>query len=306
MARARNIKPSFFHNEDLVELPFEVRLLFVGLWTLADREGRLEDRPKRIKMAVFPGDDVNVDAGLDTLQSRGFVIRYESHGMRCIQVINFTKHQNPHHRESPSELPEPPKPEASPRPALGQPEASPADSLIPDSLIPDSGVERVGLTWEEGARDETPPSLHPDEAPEPEVHEPPPATRQGLVCRLLRQAGIPDAAPHHLTNATWAELLAKRTDEEIIEFAKAKREAYPEKRLGLKYLAPGLLEDAKPITGPPNARGSPRSMTRDESRRIASSTRLADYREACEAENRQRAQADERTIEAPAPPRIMG
>ena len=49
MARARNIKPGFFKNEFLAEMPCEVRLLFIGLWTLADREGRLEDRPKRIK-----------------------------------------------------------------------------------------------------------------------------------------------------------------------------------------------------------------------------------------------------------------
>ena len=32
MARARNIKPSFFLNEDIVELPCEARLLFIGLW----------------------------------------------------------------------------------------------------------------------------------------------------------------------------------------------------------------------------------------------------------------------------------
>lgn len=39
MARARNIKPSFFKNEDLADLnPFD-RLLFIGLWCLADREG---------------------------------------------------------------------------------------------------------------------------------------------------------------------------------------------------------------------------------------------------------------------------
>ena len=70
MARARNIKPSFFTNEDLVELPFEDRLLFIGLWTLADREGRLEDRPKRIKMAVFPADNVDVDASLARSEER--------------------------------------------------------------------------------------------------------------------------------------------------------------------------------------------------------------------------------------------
>ena len=59
MARARNIKPAFFKNETLVELPVETRLLFIGLWTLADREGRLEDRPKRIKMEIYPAKREN-------------------------------------------------------------------------------------------------------------------------------------------------------------------------------------------------------------------------------------------------------
>ena len=50
MARARNIKPGFFLNEELGVLPPLVRILFAGLWCIADRDGRLEDRPKRIKM----------------------------------------------------------------------------------------------------------------------------------------------------------------------------------------------------------------------------------------------------------------
>ena len=54
MARAKNIKPGFFTNEQLAECSFAARLLFVGLWTLADREGRLEDRPRRIRAQVFP------------------------------------------------------------------------------------------------------------------------------------------------------------------------------------------------------------------------------------------------------------
>ena len=52
MARARNIKPGFFTNDELVELPFATRLLFIGLWTIADREGRMVDRPKKIKMEI--------------------------------------------------------------------------------------------------------------------------------------------------------------------------------------------------------------------------------------------------------------
>jgi len=42
--RSRNIKPGFFKNEIIAEMPTETRLLFIGLWLLADREGRLEDR----------------------------------------------------------------------------------------------------------------------------------------------------------------------------------------------------------------------------------------------------------------------
>ena len=108
MARARNIKPGFFTNDGLVELPFEVRLLFIGLWTLADREGRLEDRPKRIRAQIFPYDNVDVDKALNELQSAGFLVRYEADGMRCVQVVNFVKHQMPHHKEAASELPPPP------------------------------------------------------------------------------------------------------------------------------------------------------------------------------------------------------
>ena len=76
MARSRNIKPGFFTNECLVELPYEYRLLFIGLWTLVDRDGRMEARPKKIKMTCFPADDIDVDKGLNELQKLGFIIRY--------------------------------------------------------------------------------------------------------------------------------------------------------------------------------------------------------------------------------------
>ena len=105
MARARNIKPAFFMNEALVELCFETRLLFIGLWTLADREGRLEDRPKRIKMAVFPGDEVDVVRCLDDLERVGLIERYVADGVKVVLVTNFKKHQSPHHTEKGSVLP---------------------------------------------------------------------------------------------------------------------------------------------------------------------------------------------------------
>jgi len=61
MARARNIKPGFFMDDVLAEIEPLGRILFAGLWCIADREGRLEDRPKRIKAEVLPYDECDMD-----------------------------------------------------------------------------------------------------------------------------------------------------------------------------------------------------------------------------------------------------
>lgn len=132
MARARSLKPGFFNNEDLIELKFEYRLLFAGLWTLADREGRLEDRPKKIKLSVFPGDDVDIENGLASLEHRKFIVRYVSNGIKYIQVASWKKHQSPHVKEAPSTIPAPDEHSADTSIA----------ALTPDSglLTPDSGL----------------------------------------------------------------------------------------------------------------------------------------------------------------------
>ena len=149
MARARNIKPGFFKNEELVELPFETRLLFIGLWTMADREGRLEDRPKKIKMELFPEDDLNIDNLLNQLAEKEFILRYEVEGCKYIEVLNFKKHQNPHHKEQASSIPAPDKPQASPGQVQDKPDASPSDSLISDSLNLIPEVEELDATEKE-------------------------------------------------------------------------------------------------------------------------------------------------------------
>ena len=107
MARARILKPGFFSNEDLCELPAFARLLFAGLWTLADKKGRLDDRPKRIKAELFPYDSVNVVTLLDRLEERGFIIRYAVGDAKFIQIASFEKHQHPHKNEPDSVLPGP-------------------------------------------------------------------------------------------------------------------------------------------------------------------------------------------------------
>lgn len=105
MPRARNIKPSFFRNEILSAMPATHRLLFIGLWTEADRDGRLEDRPARLKLALLPLDDVDIGDALDDLDAAGFIRRYAVDGRAYIQVTRFTEHQTPHHKETTSVIP---------------------------------------------------------------------------------------------------------------------------------------------------------------------------------------------------------
>jgi len=142
MARARNLKPGFFRDAALVELPVETRLLFPGLWTLADRAGRMEDKPKQIKMEIYPADAFDVDAMLSQLHVAGLIIRYEVDGKRFIQIKNFLKHQNPHRDEKESEIPGPCEPHAPMVVPPCKPYGNPASTylLTPDSfnLSPDS------------------------------------------------------------------------------------------------------------------------------------------------------------------------
>ena len=108
MPRARLLKPGYFTNDALNVLPFPARHLFAGLWVIADREGRLEDRPARIRVEVFPYDRVNVSKLLDSLEAAGFILRYAADGKPYIQVVNFLKHQTPNVREAASTIPPPP------------------------------------------------------------------------------------------------------------------------------------------------------------------------------------------------------
>lgn len=134
MARARNIKPGFFTNDVLAECSALARILFQGLWCHADREGRLEDRPRKLKAEILPYDECDIDELLCQLEKRGFIIRYSHDAERFIQVVNFCKHQNPHVKESESTIPAPCLSGSKPEQA----------ALIPDSLnlIPDSLQEQ--------------------------------------------------------------------------------------------------------------------------------------------------------------------
>lgn len=102
MARSRNIKPAFFDNENLAALTPHARLLFIGLWCLADVKGRLEDRPSRIRARIFPYEPhIDIESLLNELASppEFFIMRYQVEQSRYIEITNFRKHQNPSTKE---------------------------------------------------------------------------------------------------------------------------------------------------------------------------------------------------------------
>ena len=107
MARSRNIKPGFFINEELSENDPLGRLLFIGLWTIADYKGDLEWRPKRIKAQVLPYDDCDIIELMNNLDKSRLVTYYSLHGIEYIHINNFSVHQNPHpnERRAGSEIP---------------------------------------------------------------------------------------------------------------------------------------------------------------------------------------------------------
>jgi hypothetical protein len=113
MARIRGIKPDFFKDEDISCLPYEARLFFAGLWCHADREGRLEYRPKRLKVEIMPFDNVDIEVLCSTLSNpkiahrpdKKFIVIYEVAEQQYIQICNFKKHQRPHSLEKSSLIP---------------------------------------------------------------------------------------------------------------------------------------------------------------------------------------------------------
>lgn len=96
MARIRSIKPEFWTSEQIVDMSTTARLLFIGMWTFADDAGRLPASTRRLKMQVFPADEVDqpsIQRLVDELRRVGLVVEYEVEGQRFWQVTGWDKHQ---------------------------------------------------------------------------------------------------------------------------------------------------------------------------------------------------------------------
>lgn len=114
MARIRTVKPEFFRHELLQELEekhgkLKPMLVFAGLWTLCDKNGNFEWKPRLIKLDILPFITFNIDDTLNILNTSGFIVKYESDGKIYGHIPTFEEHQRISGKElqTPGKYPEP-------------------------------------------------------------------------------------------------------------------------------------------------------------------------------------------------------
>lgn len=104
MARIRTIKPEFFTSESVCECSPLARLLFIGLWCEADREGLLQWKPKTLKIRYLPVDNCDIDNLASELENNGMIIIHEDEEGLICEIPGFSMHQVINNREKESEL----------------------------------------------------------------------------------------------------------------------------------------------------------------------------------------------------------
>ena len=99
MGRIRTFKPELIAHEQMNELEEKHHLLrptltFLGLFTVADKKGRFEWKPRNLKLAILPFvDSHNMAEALGLLEQNGFVVRYEVAGKAYGYIPTWHLHQ---------------------------------------------------------------------------------------------------------------------------------------------------------------------------------------------------------------------
>lgn len=95
MSRIRSIHPGLFTDPEFVQLSMTARMALIGLWTEADDHGVFEWKPLALKMKVFPGDAVDMQALMVELVSADRIHQVEVEGKPYGICRNFMKYQRP-------------------------------------------------------------------------------------------------------------------------------------------------------------------------------------------------------------------
>lgn len=110
MARKRMIDPGIWTSEDFSNLSMLARLIWVGLISNADDEGRGKANTAYLKSQLFPYDDElslkKIDTALKEIEATMSIKFYEVEGKKYYQLTKWQKFQTIN-RPTPSQIPQP-------------------------------------------------------------------------------------------------------------------------------------------------------------------------------------------------------
>jgi hypothetical protein len=105
--RQRFIHPAIWVSEDFNSLSIGARLTFIGLFSMADDEGRGKGGQVHLKLALFPGDPISgeqIQGWVDEIHSRGMARFFEFEGLVYYDLPMWKYYQKPQH-PTPSKMP---------------------------------------------------------------------------------------------------------------------------------------------------------------------------------------------------------
>jgi hypothetical protein len=109
MARIRSLKPELWLSPQVMNLSHSSRLMFIGLITQADDDGRGLADVRRLKAAIFPGDDITtqqVSAWLAECKDQALVALYDAAPHGALFQLTGWHHQKIK-KPTPSQYPPP-------------------------------------------------------------------------------------------------------------------------------------------------------------------------------------------------------
>ena len=110
MPRRRMIDPNIWQSEDFSKLSTLAKLIFIGMFSLADDEGKGRGKPVYLKSVLFPYDDtmrlIDVEKTLSEISSNMSVTFYSHDGNEYYIMNNWKKWQTVD-KPQPSKIPNP-------------------------------------------------------------------------------------------------------------------------------------------------------------------------------------------------------
>lgn len=112
------MKPEFWDDDVTTGTwPVDEKLVYMGLISLCDDQGRIEWRPRRLRSHLFPypegalltrgGPEIDFEGVVGRIEQAGRIRFYEANGIQYAWLPKFNKHQRIE-KPTPSKLPPPP------------------------------------------------------------------------------------------------------------------------------------------------------------------------------------------------------